>query len=351
MHTPRHYHSLADAAEAAKCRPVDLLQYAVQGKLTLLVGVPDIVVIRVYDETTNSDIEPFLTVPQFLALSQSQCLKIELNGHTAQADFSEGYCVKPSGELYRISPNYGYRNISPRWSYWRTVLNGAVHSIELTPDRLFVLYSDLEKIMESAAATIVGECGTIANLLKDKEGDFTSVRATELRLIANAFDEQENVEIEREVRQSKSEKTMESVAWSARPKKIIKGDFPLNSAIDTSTPSVVNAKVPAESAVTAKEAPKQPKMKLVKPIPLSVEPTAEELPALSEIVRERCMTILRLKQVLQRTGLSRSTIYDKMKKSSPRFDPTFPSSVSLGTGSVGWIESEVNLWLESRTKR
>jgi len=42
------------------------------------------------------------------------------------------------------------------------------------------------------------------------------------------------------------------------------------------------------------------------------------------------------------------TIYDKMNATSPRFDSTFPKRVSLGVGSVGWYESEVNAWLESR---
>lgn len=59
-------------------------------------------------------------------------------------------------------------------------------------------------------------------------------------------------------------------------------------------------------------------------------------------------TILRLKKVQERTGLSRSTIYDKINPKSPRYDPTFPKQVNLGIGSVGWYESELARWIESR---
>lgn len=59
-------------------------------------------------------------------------------------------------------------------------------------------------------------------------------------------------------------------------------------------------------------------------------------------------TILRRKEVEARTGLSRTTIYDKLNSKSPRYDPTFPRQISLGAESVGWIESEVNTWIESR---
>jgi prophage regulatory protein len=53
-------------------------------------------------------------------------------------------------------------------------------------------------------------------------------------------------------------------------------------------------------------------------------------------------TILRRKQVEARTGLARSTIYEGVKKC------TFPAPINLGAKSVGWIEAEVNAWLEAR---
>ena len=58
--------------------------------------------------------------------------------------------------------------------------------------------------------------------------------------------------------------------------------------------------------------------------------------------------ILRLVEVIERTGLSRSTIYDRIDPKSPRHDPTFPSKVKIGIEAVGWVESELENWLLSR---
>ena len=52
--------------------------------------------------------------------------------------------------------------------------------------------------------------------------------------------------------------------------------------------------------------------------------------------------ILRLPNVKTRTGLSRSTIYAMIK------DKRFPKYISLGARSVGWLESEIEAWIESR---
>ena len=51
-------------------------------------------------------------------------------------------------------------------------------------------------------------------------------------------------------------------------------------------------------------------------------------------------TILRLPAVKTRTGLSRSTIYLRVSQG------TFPKSVSLGGRAVGWVEAEIQEWLE-----
>jgi prophage regulatory protein len=59
-------------------------------------------------------------------------------------------------------------------------------------------------------------------------------------------------------------------------------------------------------------------------------------------------TILRRNVVEARTGLSRSTIYDKLSKASTRFDPTFPRPIHLGLNAVGWIEFEIETWLQAR---
>ena len=52
--------------------------------------------------------------------------------------------------------------------------------------------------------------------------------------------------------------------------------------------------------------------------------------------------ILRRPQVEARTGLSKSTIYDRIKAG------TFPAPISLGEKAVGWIESEVSSWITAR---
>ena len=49
--------------------------------------------------------------------------------------------------------------------------------------------------------------------------------------------------------------------------------------------------------------------------------------------------ILRMRTVLERTGLSRSTIYRKMK------DGTFPSHVRISEHCSGWRVSEINRWM------
>ena len=52
--------------------------------------------------------------------------------------------------------------------------------------------------------------------------------------------------------------------------------------------------------------------------------------------------ILRLPAVKARTGLSRSTIYLRISEGS------FPKPVSLGSRAVGWIESEIDDWLNQK---
>lgn len=51
---------------------------------------------------------------------------------------------------------------------------------------------------------------------------------------------------------------------------------------------------------------------------------------------------LRVKQVKERTGLSRATIYNMMKSG------TFPMKTALGARAIGWLESEILLWMASR---
>lgn len=52
--------------------------------------------------------------------------------------------------------------------------------------------------------------------------------------------------------------------------------------------------------------------------------------------------IIRLPEVKARTGLSRSTIYLRISNAQ------FPPPISLGGRAVGWIEAEVQEWLDQR---
>ncbi len=58
---------------------------------------------------------------------------------------------------------------------------------------------------------------------------------------------------------------------------------------------------------------------------------------------QNMLRILRRKQVESRTGLSRSTIYACIAEGS------FPRSIDLDGGrAVGWVEAEIEAWLQSR---
>ncbi|WP_233409938.1 helix-turn-helix transcriptional regulator [Burkholderia anthina] len=59
--------------------------------------------------------------------------------------------------------------------------------------------------------------------------------------------------------------------------------------------------------------------------------------------REKALRILRMKQMPERTGLSRATLYVVMSS-----DPTFPAKINLTARTVGWLESEVDAWIASR---
>jgi prophage regulatory protein len=54
------------------------------------------------------------------------------------------------------------------------------------------------------------------------------------------------------------------------------------------------------------------------------------------------ISILRARQVRERTGLSRSTLYAKIKAGE------FPRSISLGDRAVGWSSAEIDAWIGAR---
>ena len=55
--------------------------------------------------------------------------------------------------------------------------------------------------------------------------------------------------------------------------------------------------------------------------------------------------MLRAPEVMARTGLSRVTIWRRVRAG------TFPAPVQLGENSIGWPASEITAWLANRPRR
>jgi len=69
---------------------------------------------------------------------------------------------------------------------------------------------------------------------------------------------------------------------------------------------------------------------------------------------QSALTIIRRKQVEARTGLSRSSIYARLRQNPKRpgdYDPTFPKPISVGAKAVGWIEAEIDAWLTAQIQK
>lgn len=54
--------------------------------------------------------------------------------------------------------------------------------------------------------------------------------------------------------------------------------------------------------------------------------------------------IIRLNAVVDKLGLSRSTLYNLMKT------PDFPQKLKLSSRAIGFYEIEIDQWLESRAR-
>jgi predicted DNA-binding transcriptional regulator AlpA len=73
-----------------------------------------------------------------------------------------------------------------------------------------------------------------------------------------------------------------------------------------------------------------------------LENTTERNAPNTEPSMKQAERILRIKKVIELTGLSRTTIWRMERKGE------FPARVQLGVGSVGWRYSEVNGWIKAR---
>ena len=60
---------------------------------------------------------------------------------------------------------------------------------------------------------------------------------------------------------------------------------------------------------------------------------------------EQPLSILRRKAVEERTGLSRTTLYDYIRAGR------FPAPVRVGARAVGWVASEVDAYLATQVER
>ncbi|AOJ17037.1 AlpA family phage regulatory protein [Burkholderia vietnamiensis] len=49
--------------------------------------------------------------------------------------------------------------------------------------------------------------------------------------------------------------------------------------------------------------------------------------------------------LLGRVGLSKSEIYRRIQAGA------FPKPIPLGTRAVGWLESDINAWIDTQAKR
>ena len=71
--------------------------------------------------------------------------------------------------------------------------------------------------------------------------------------------------------------------------------------------------------------------------------SAEHSPARKDALESEPM--LRPLEVMARTGLSRTTIWRRVRAG------TFPAPIELGQNSIGWPESLIRSWLANRPRR
>lgn len=60
--------------------------------------------------------------------------------------------------------------------------------------------------------------------------------------------------------------------------------------------------------------------------------------------------LLRVNQVAEKCGFSKSMIWAKLNPKNRRFDSDFPQPVRLSARAIGWIESELDAWIARRAE-
>ena len=66
---------------------------------------------------------------------------------------------------------------------------------------------------------------------------------------------------------------------------------------------------------------------------------------LQEEQERNALRVIKLQEVISKTGLSRTGIYNRIRNHE------FPSPISLGRRASGWIESEINSWIQTQIER
>ena len=58
-------------------------------------------------------------------------------------------------------------------------------------------------------------------------------------------------------------------------------------------------------------------------------------------------TVIRMPQLTKMVGISRSMIYLKMNEKSNYFDSAFPKPIKIGQKAMGWLLSDIFIYIRS----
>jgi prophage regulatory protein len=65
----------------------------------------------------------------------------------------------------------------------------------------------------------------------------------------------------------------------------------------------------------------------------------------TEVEQNTPARLIRIRELIELTGVSRSGIYARMDRNSPYYDGSFPRSFKIGKSSVAWELSSVERWI------
>ncbi len=169
--SPKHFITLSDAANLAKCYTNELLIHASQGTIELLTPVPcEIAICQTrqpvnhIDELRESQIDIYASVeeiPQLFVLENEDCEAIAINGRIKRGYFKQGYSFKFS-QLVRRTPYYQHctnhlsqpnstaSDSNKREGVWMTFFLDKPKEIDITVDRIFIELSKFQELIKSS---------------------------------------------------------------------------------------------------------------------------------------------------------------------------------------------------------